>query len=235
MTGWQFEKIQTLRFIDNDRTMFEKVAEWAKELGFEYCAFTIRSPIPLSNPSTFVATNYPESWQSAYAHHDFISIDPVIKLGLRSEEMFVWSDSLFSEAKAFWKAARESGLRHGLSIPTRGTHGVVGLLSLARSSNEILKSELADIEFKLLWLGQIAHQGMSKHLPLNANLVGALTKREISVLQWTAEGKTSFEIAEILKISESTVNFHIKNAVQKLGTSNKTAAAVQAALLGLLH
>ncbi len=52
---------------------------------------------------------------------------------------------------------------------------------------------------------------------------------------WTAEVKTSGEIAEILKISERTVNFHINNAIAKLDTPNKTAAAVRAALLGLLR
>ena len=61
-----------------------------------------------------------------------------------------------------------------------------------------------------------------------------LTAREIEVLKWTADGKTSADISSLLDVSENTVNFHVKNAVTKLQTTNKTAATVRAAMLGLL-
>ncbi|MDF0522996.1 helix-turn-helix transcriptional regulator [Bradyrhizobium yuanmingense] len=35
------------------------------------------------------------------------------------------------------------------------------------------------------------------------------------------KGKSSWEIAKILNISENTVNFHLKNAIRKLGTTNR--------------
>ena len=62
-----------------------------------------------------------------------------------------------------------------------------------------------------------------------------LTSREKEVLCWTAEGKTAYEIAHILNVSERTVNFHINNAIAKLETSNKTQAAVKATALGMLY
>ncbi|TAK90835.1 MAG: LuxR family transcriptional regulator, partial [Aquabacterium sp.] len=61
-----------------------------------------------------------------------------------------------------------------------------------------------------------------------------LSGRERSILQWTAEGKTSGEISDIMGIAERTVNFHITNVMTKLNCANKTAATVRAALLGLL-
>jgi LuxR family quorum-sensing system transcriptional regulator SolR len=60
-----------------------------------------------------------------------------------------------------------------------------------------------------------------------------LTKREIEILQWTGEGKSSQEIATILHLSVNTINYHIKKSIAKLGAPNKTAAAVRAARLGL--
>ena len=62
-----------------------------------------------------------------------------------------------------------------------------------------------------------------------------LTPREIEVLKWSADGKTAGEISDILSISTPTVNFHIKNVVQKMKAANKTAAVVQALLSGLLN
>lgn len=237
MGGWQEERLRELRYVENDRTMFDKICAWAKELGFEYCVFAIRAPMSVSKPTTFAATNCPESWRIEYQRNNYLSIDPAVQRSLRSQDMFVWSDEVFAEAPEFWRAAQAHGLRFGLTIPTRGNHGVVGILSLARSSGEISDAELEENKFKLAWLAQMAHQGMAKHLlpeSLSSSIGIKLSERETAVLRWTAEGKTSEEIAEILNISERTVNFHINNAVTKMGAANRTAATVQAALQGLL-
>jgi DNA-binding CsgD family transcriptional regulator len=61
-----------------------------------------------------------------------------------------------------------------------------------------------------------------------------LTAREVEVLKWTGDGKSSQDIADILILSRNTVEYHVKNAVHKLGVANKTAAVVRAALLGFL-
>ena len=49
-----------------------------------------------------------------------------------------------------------------------------------------------------------------------------------------ADGKTTQETSDILRISIDTVNYHVKNAISKLRSANKTAATVRAAMLGLL-
>ncbi|WP_240502725.1 LuxR C-terminal-related transcriptional regulator, partial [Enterobacter roggenkampii] len=60
------------------------------------------------------------------------------------------------------------------------------------------------------------------------------SKREREILKWTAEGKTSAEIAIILSISENTVNFHQKNMQKKFNAPNKTQIACYAAATGLI-
>lgn len=62
-----------------------------------------------------------------------------------------------------------------------------------------------------------------------------LSEREKSCLSWTALGKSSWEIGQILRISENTVIFHIKNAMKKLGVSSRTLAAVKAVEMGLIE
>ncbi len=39
----------------------------------------------------------------------------------------------------------------------------------------------------------------------------------------------------ILKISENTVNFHVKNAMRKLATTSRTVAVVKAIRLNLIE
>ena len=67
------------------------------------------------------------------------------------------------------------------------------------------------------------------HLTDNpAQPLNDLTLREVEVLRWCAEGNTAEEVGDVLTLKSRTVNFHIKNAVRKMGARNKMSAVVQA-------
>lgn len=55
-----------------------------------------------------------------------------------------------------------------------------------------------------------------------------ITRREADVLIWVAKGKTDWEIAQILSISERTVNKHLEQIYRKLGVNNRTSATTLA-------
>jgi len=55
-----------------------------------------------------------------------------------------------------------------------------------------------------------------------------LTRREVQCLYWTAQGKTSWEIACILGIAESTITYHLRNSIRKLNASNRVHAVAKA-------
>jgi DNA-binding CsgD family transcriptional regulator len=62
-----------------------------------------------------------------------------------------------------------------------------------------------------------------------------LSDREIQCLQLIAGGKTSWAIAEILGISQHTVNAHIRNIVRKLGVASRPQAVAEAMRRGLIQ
>ena len=62
----------------------------------------------------------------------------------------------------------------------------------------------------------------------------ALTDREIKCLNWTALGKTSYEIGIILNISLNTVNHYLNNASRKLNCVNKTHAVAKCVQDGII-
>ena len=62
----------------------------------------------------------------------------------------------------------------------------------------------------------------------------SLTEREIEALAWSAQGKSSTDIAVLMSVSERTVNFHITNAMRKLGVATRIQAAVKASIAGLI-
>jgi DNA-binding NarL/FixJ family response regulator len=62
-----------------------------------------------------------------------------------------------------------------------------------------------------------------------------LTTREMEVLRLIRDGYRNKQIASQLAISETTVNFHIKNLVDKLGANDRTHAVIIATRRGLLQ
>jgi DNA-binding NarL/FixJ family response regulator len=62
-----------------------------------------------------------------------------------------------------------------------------------------------------------------------------LTTRELEVLSLVRDGYQNKLIADQLTIAESTVNFHIKNIMEKLQANDRTHAVTIAVRRGLLQ
>ena len=237
MSGWREETLQALLDVDSEQEFLDAVTEMARELGFDYCAYGLRLPVPLSRPRVAMFSNYPAAWQSRYLEYGFLGVDPTVRHGAESLSPVLWSDDLFASVPELWEEARSFGLKVGWAQSSRDAHGVAGMLTLARGGEPLSDPELRAKGRMMSMLAQAAHVGMSRFLTGRVVPESGirLTERERVVLRWTGDGKTSSEISEILGISESTVNFHVRNAVAKLGTANKLAATVKAAMLGMLY
>lgn len=236
MDSWQEALMHSLLNADTEADLFAVLSCATNELGFEYCAYGMRMPLPISNPKVFMLNNYSRDWQQRYAQEHYLAVDPTVAHGMRSVMPLVWTNEIFVTCRAFWEDARAHGLRIGWAQSCHDAKGVGGLLTLARSHDNLSPKELGDHSLKMSWLAQVVHEGMSRLLvpKLMPDAAVDLSAREIEALRWTADGKTSADVSEIMHITERTVNFHLNNAMAKLGTCNKTAAAIKAAILGLL-
>ncbi len=236
MMNWAENVLSGLDRARSEDDVFARVEAAAADLGFEYCAYGLRVPWPLSRPRIVMRSNYPEPWQRRYLEAGFLDIDPIVAHGRRSQAPIIWSDELFAPAHQLWIEAQSFGLRFGWAQSNCDAYGVMGMLVMVRSSAPLTADELESKEPRMRWLVSTAHHALGRRMlpKLMADPERGLTEREVEVLKWAADGKTSGEISKILAISVDTVNFHVKNAIVKLKTANKTAAVVRAAMLGLL-
>lgn len=62
-----------------------------------------------------------------------------------------------------------------------------------------------------------------------------ITDQQKEILHWMNEGKTNWEIAQILSMTENNVKYGIEQILAKLGVRNRTQAVSKALLLGLLN
>lgn len=68
---------------------------------------------------------------------------------------------------------------------------------------------------------------MDLNKPL-ANGQSPVSERERECLNWAAQGKTSWEISQILGVTESTIIYHLRNATHKLNAANRLHAVAKA-------
>lgn len=77
-----------------------------------------------------------------------------------------------------------------------------------------------------------AEEGFERH---SSDRDYVLTAKETECLRWCKEGKTNWEIGEILSISEKTVEFHLGNSMRKLGANNRITAVVVGLKRGVIE
>ena len=219
----------------SDRILKE-LASIVDRLGFEYCSYVLRVPVPITSPSVTWSSTYPPQWLDHYFSHNYLESDPLIKKAARELAPVVWASAESQGQPEFWEEARAHGVQHGWALATHGKHMTMGMLSLARSNEKVSAPELSEKEPQLVWLSHVTHGllGAIETKEMRGDIDHRLTFREIEVLRWSAEGKTADEIGTILGISARTVTFHITSTLTKLNATNKTQAVTKAFLFDLL-
>jgi LuxR family quorum sensing-dependent transcriptional regulator len=120
-------------------------------------------------------------------------------------------------------------LTMGVYFPVHDTHSLRHAVSFMGDRDAPSTEELSTLSlFATMLIEQISMISVADHAAKSV-----LNDREVEILKWTAEGKTSPEIARITGLSEHTVNHYATIATKKLGCSNRTQAVVYAIRLGL--
>lgn len=189
-----------------------------------------------SNNDPFLAVTYSPDWVEHYKERRFVEIDPVIQTGFRRLLPLDWDGFARTDerVKTLFGEAAEFGLgKKGLSVPVHGRHGDRGLFSIScdRADREWTNDKLRYLrDFQVL--ATHIHDKVLRlegHRPLEPHL----SPRELECLQWIAEGKTAWECATILGLSQHTVRCYLESIRYKLNATSNTHAVSIAHKSGL--
>ncbi len=225
------------------RALFELLVSCATEEGFSevaYGALNFVEPLRLAEyPPPTVAVKWPSDWCDRYFKRKYHTIDPVVRRTPMLSRPFLWDQladhyRLQPDERRVLDEAREAGLKHGMSVPLFGPLGRVSVVSFASPSDDADPQDRIGHLNALAWHFHTAYGEIARPCNDGGDKKVALSQREISCMRWVAEGKSSWEIGMILEISENTVNFHIKNAMRKLGATSRIQAIVLAIRLNVL-
>ena len=224
------DRIDGLKTVDGFK---DAMFDLRSDFGFDHMVYTcLRAPNTEMTTPHFVTT-YNDEWVNRYAEKDYKNVDPVVLVALNSSMPFQWSDlKCNKKQQQFFNEAEDFGIRkQGITIPIHGIQNETAIFCFTSGiKDEIWDKELREKFANLYTISSLVHNNfVNNALPKIAIEESIqLTDREKECLLWTARGKSSWEIGEILNLSERTVNFHIQNACNKFGATNKLHAVVKA-------
>ena len=180
----------------------------------------------------------PQKWAQHYSEHGYASIDPVIALARRTSAPVIWHAhrpaAWFSrQQQAIYREIADFGLGGGICMPFHepGRSSYIGLFHALKDAQELPAEIIAQLQFAALFVHEHAVREL-RAAPAAAEL--RLTQRERDCLNWVKEGLTVPRIAARLRISESTVAFHLQNCRDKLGANTIAHAVARAITLHLI-
>lgn len=118
----------------------------------------------------------------------------------------------------------------GVYFPVHGTNGRRAAMSFYGDRSALTFTELGE----LCLFALNAYDTYSQIANKTGTETNGITTRELEVLHWAANGKTSTEIAAILSLSDHTVNTYMNSAMRKLDCVNRTQLVAKALRLHLI-
>jgi DNA-binding CsgD family transcriptional regulator len=184
-----------------------------------------------------VETTYPEEWIRRYLEHGYDRIDAVTLESRRSPLPFQWRDALArpeygAETQRVFDEAAAFAIHDGFTVPVHAP-GRLSLMSMSVEDRSLFQANAGHRRNALHLMALHYHMACERALFAAAPPIH-LSPREREVLLWASQGKTGWEIAQILKLTERTVTYHVENARTKLGAASRSHAVAKALALGLI-
>lgn len=224
--------LEAIREAHTDRDAIEILRQVSADLGFR-SAYMIEYAGELKDALHILDTSDERAgwWQRYVASGLRTNTTQIAELLGRGGVQHFTADRFTDPHDPMLTFARKVDMVEAVLVPVSNGGVVVGL---AGFSGVCQLDALKEIALQLLVYALFSQVRSFA----NAGIVvarEALTPREREVIALSAEGLTSVAIAVRLGMSARTVNQHIDNVADKLGTKNRTHTIAEVIRHGLLH
>jgi DNA-binding CsgD family transcriptional regulator len=216
------------------------VVRFTQDMGFGTVGAKAVIDHGLGNSEFVGVDNSPAAFAATFKDPVMGRRDPVMQHLKRQSVPIIWDQSTYvtNGATDLWEHQSHFGYATGIAMALHLPEGKHFILGVDR--DQPLTSNVAELQRVVADLQLFAVHAQDAAMRLlvpeaNQPERPALTPREIEALSWTMEGKTAWEVGQILGISERTAVLHVNNAMHKLGCVNKHQAVLKALRLGLIH
>lgn len=172
-------------------------------------------------------SDFPDEIEANYLGNKYQNIDPVIANALNGFSPFSWDEnlkinSMWTMKRIFEKIKNHNIIRGHAFVLHDHNNNLAMLLFyidkfLTNEADDVFKKYSDEIQGVLIYIHKMLLDVYKEEYGIDKN---ALSSRETEILYWCSKGKTYPEVSVILEVSVSTIKFHMRNIVRKMGVKN---------------
>ncbi|MFA6014362.1 MAG: LuxR family transcriptional regulator [Gallionellaceae bacterium] len=237
------ERFANLMCVSKVEDWCNQVFKLGNDLGYKQTRLAILpDPLaPIEAEHAFQYSNYSATWINKYTTEKMHHVDPTVAHCISKSTPLIWAPEIFSarKQKEMYEEACGYGIRSGVTLPIHGAKGELGIVCFVSDINpdknfhRDAHCTLPELSYFRDFIFESSLQFIKRNSP-TAKFV-SLTPCELECLKWSAEGKSSWEIGQILHCSEAAVSFHFANIRRKFGTSTRRHAVAKAIRMGIIN
>ncbi|HYD97457.1 MAG TPA: LuxR C-terminal-related transcriptional regulator [Noviherbaspirillum sp.] len=214
------------------------LASVTEHLGFHYFFYGAQFIVGHGQRLHRILTNHPLAQDPKSGTSHWSRLDRFLHHARNKLTPLIWDCEGYAgiERRSFYKDVTRHGMASGVCFPVHRREGDVGLLSLGlatcnANARNCIRRNLPHGAL----IANCAHDAMVNIVDkARLALSSPLTKREYECLKWIAAGKSTWETAQILELSEHGVNHHVRNIMSKFNVNSRHQAVARAVSLGLI-
>ncbi|GKW16099.1 hypothetical protein PEC301937_20480 [Pectobacterium carotovorum subsp. carotovorum] len=222
--------------IDSAETLIQlkkTILHIIKSYGFNYYSLYKESPYPLTKRKFTLLSCFDDNFTiDRETHNSVLTILSNATL-LYPPSIFSWQTHIKKQHPKTLIYFNKKNIKDGCSTIYKTPKDENVLCSFFRGEN-LTKQDGHNVDDLSLLVISASMACKYSSLTESNNDSPPLTIREVEIMRWASEGKTSSDIANILHLSTSTINFHMQNILEKLAVPNKVAAIAKAICYNLI-
>jgi LuxR family quorum sensing-dependent transcriptional regulator len=225
-----FDLIDDFERLTKPEDIQDRIGSVLRYCGYDAFLITTVPNRSMGNQPVFMVNGWPDGWSEYYVEHGCYDHDPVAGYCRVALDPFDWAKVpkgflTGKKSREVMNVASDFGLKFGRAIPVVRGNGQVGAVTIA-GANMV---DDARVIRAIHLIGLYAYSRIFDMANPQGDEPGEfLSPGERDVLTWIAVGKSTWEISSILKISENTVEWRLKQAFRKLNAVSRTQAVVAA-------
>jgi hypothetical protein len=204
-------------------TFKRRISDFAERLEFPLFNASLVVERPTAKPVIVAVRNTPAAWEQSAYDADAAARDPLVQRYKTATAPIIYDQGLYVNHAAgdLWEDQAPHGYKTGISMVmhlTGGRHFIFGVDRsdpLPTDPDRLIRI-MADLQLFAVYAQETAFRLLVPQTQADEALP-VLSSREQEILKWTLAGKSNQVIGQLLNISLSTVNFHLRSAMGEDG------------------
>jgi LuxR family quorum sensing-dependent transcriptional regulator len=230
-----FSLIDELRHLHSPDAVMDGMQQLLGRFGFQTIVVSGLPGPEQPYDEVVLGRRIPSLWFDLYVEKEYVRSDPIVRHARRTWKPFEWTEvevdaTRDPRAAELMQRRRDFGFHNALVVPTFGSIGVIGFVSMSGADFNVPARDRPVIHILALYAFDRLRELRGE--PVGEKLL--LTPREREVLTWVARGKSAWQVGKILSIAKRTVDEHVQTACHRLGAENRANAVAIALCKGLI-